>query len=318
MELFTSLLIKVAPFLIYIAIGFTISRFMRLDIKRLTWLVLGFIISPFIFVVLLQAPISGDAFMLVPIVIALILTMVFFSRVLGFFIYQDQSHMRSLLSLSTAWGNNGMFGIPVVGVLFGVEYVAVWALMILGNSLTYHTVGYAIGSVGHASNDDFFTRLKIMLKSLARFPVFWAMVLGITANVILNGRLDDTAQIQLEFMSDILKQAATIGGMGIIGLLAGRHALHISRRFLLSVIALRYVLWPMLATCFIFFNNSYFHFIPNDLAFLLLVFSMMPSAILVSSYAVIHDLDEAQAVMIIFITTLMSLVFLSTLSVFYQ
>ncbi len=316
MDIFLTLLAKIAPFFIYIAIGYVIGRFVNLDVKRLTWQVLSLIIAPFIFVVLLQAPIDGEAFMLVPIVMTLILMMVFLSRVIGFFVYPDKPHMASLLSLSTAWGNNGMFGIPVVGTLFGTEYIAIWALMILSNSVTYHTVGYAIGAAGNKGDDHFIKRLKIMVVALAKFPVFWGMVLGIVANVFVTDMLTDNAQQNLDMMSDILKQAATLGGMGIIGLLASRYHLRISTRFLASVFLLRYCLWPLLATCFIFFNNTVFHFLPRDLAFLIAIFSLMPSAIMVSSYAVIHDLDEGQAVMIIFINTLLSLCFLSLLSVF--
>lgn len=316
MDIFLTLLAKVAPFFIYIGVGFVIGRFVKIDVKRLTWQLLCWVIAPFIFIVLLQAPIGGEAFMLVPIMMTLILIMVFFSRVIGFFVYTDKPQMASLLTLSTAWGNNGMFGIPVVGTLFGVEYIAVWALMILSNSVTYHTVGYAIGAAGNKGDDNVLKRVKIMVIALAKFPVFWGMVLGIVANFLMTGSLNNTDQEKLDFISNILKQAATIGGMGIIGLLASRYNLRISRRFLMAVLLLRYCLWPLLAVCFIFFNNTIVHFLPQDLAFLVAIFSLMPSAIMVSSYAVIHDLDEGQAVMIIFINTLLSLCFLSLLSVF--
>ncbi|MGB4057819.1 MAG: AEC family transporter, partial [Alphaproteobacteria bacterium] len=230
MTIFFNLFTNLLPLYALIGAGFLYGRYLRIDIQTLINLVLYLFIPVVVFGFVARVEMQ-PAYVLLPILVFGISCAIGFSMLrLGRVIYGDSQ--ANVLSMCTAMGNLGYFGLPLVLLLFEEKWVGVYMFMLIGGVLYEATAGYYIAARGA------FTVRDSLIKVL-KFPSIYALLAGMMVNYA-GVALPEAFWTYWTYA----KGGYVIIGMMIIGAaLSKTPRLAISPRFLSLVFLGKFVLW---------------------------------------------------------------------------
>lgn len=272
MEIFFTLTLNLIPLYVIIALGFFAGRFLNADRNTLVNLVLYMFMPIVVFGFVVQLDLK-PAYALLPVIIYTIHAIIGLSMLkLGKIVYNDPR--ANLLSMCTAMGNTGYFGLPLVLLLTKPEWVGVYMFMLLGGVLYEGTIGYYIAARGAFNVTD-------SLRKLVKFPAIYAISLALIIN------LSGTQLPDLFFTYwAYFKGAYVISGMMIVGVALSKvDKLMFSWRFNSLVFVGKFAAWPLLALSFIALDQNVLHIFEPEVRKLILVISLVPPAANIAAFA---------------------------------
>lgn len=175
MSLFFLLLLKIFPLYLNIVFGYIATKFLTVSRESVANLLI-YILGP---IVVFSAAIS------VKINIAVVFLPLFFyifGSILAFlllYLYRNSWNdpTGNILAFSGATGNTGYFGIPLAIIFFPPSLADIYIFTVLASLLFESTTGFYVTAKGN------FT-VKESLKKIARLPLIYAFVAGITLNLL--------------------------------------------------------------------------------------------------------------------------------------
>ncbi len=297
MTIFLSLVANLIPLYVIIALGFFAGRYIGIDRQTLINLVLYICMPVVVFGFVADLELK-PAYALLPVVTYSIQAIIGFVMLkVGRGVYGDAR--ANLLSMCTAMGNSGYFGLPLVLLLFEQQWVGVYMFMLLGFVLYEGTIGYYIAARGK------FTVRDSIIKVL-KFPAVYAISAGLLLN-LLDVQLPDLFKTYWAYF----KGAYVIIGMMIIGAaLSNVQRLVFSPRFMTLVFVGKFVMWPLLAYGFIMADRTFLHMFEEPVLMLILVVSMVPPAANIAAFAAQFDIAPEKAATTVLVMTIVALFYI--------
>lgn len=304
MDIFLTLLVKLVPLYLIILLGYISGRYLKVQKETVSALLIYVIYPVVVFTGVVKADINLSTLSL-PFVIfsvSCLLCIVFYA--LARLFWQDAS--KNLLAFGAGNANTGYFGVPVALALFGEELLGLYILCIIGITFYENTLGFFITARGHHTP-------KESLMKLVRLPTLYAFVLGIVvsvSNIHLPELYFDTATN--------FRAAFTLLGMMVIGLgLASIRKFEFDLKFVGISFLAKFIAWPLCMALIIFIDNTVLHLYSQDVHKILLLISFTPLAANMVVFATQLKTHPEKASYAVLLSTLLALVYIPTMAVFF-
>jgi len=232
MLIFITLVTKLLPLYLTIALGYIASRFLEMRGRSVAGAMI-YIITPIVlFSGAMSAPIRPELLVLPLLVWLIAMSISFVFLKIGKLYFKDAR--ANILALTVGTGNTGYFGIPVALILFGPDALAVYILCMLGTTLNENSIGFYLAAKGKESARQAFARVL-------KLPTLYAVMIAICLNLneVALPHLFDSFFINM-------RGAYTILGMMIIGIgIADYTSTKFDGRFLGLAFIGKFVAWPL-------------------------------------------------------------------------
>jgi len=297
MDIFLTLLINLSPLYVLIALGFIGGRYLHIERDSLARVAIYMCMPAVMFGFVAQMEFQAKYILIIAVLYIIHIIVAFSMWQLGQRVYPD--NRANLLAMSSAIGNTGYMGLPIVLMLFDQQWVAVYMLMVLSNVLCEATYTYYI-----AARSQFTVRKSI--QKLFSFPVVYAVIAGALYN--LSGlHFPDLLSVYWGYA----KGAYVILGMMIIGVaLTASKTFVWAPRFFGLVFLGKFALWPALATGFIALDNVYFHLFGYEVHKLMFILSIVPTAANVAAFSAQFNVRPEKAATTILLGTMFALIYI--------
>ncbi len=206
--------------------------------------------------------------------------------------------LRGVLAFTAGSGNTGYFGLPVAIAVFGEDITGLAVLVTFGFLMYENTVGFYLVARGkHTARDS--------IRKLLSMPMLYAFTLAL----ILNFAGVKLGSIYEGFVPNFRGAYVILGSFLVGSALAGFSKEHIDKPALKRAFLFKFVLYPVVISSFIVFDQRVTHIlsgIPDayGLAFLI---SIVPLAANTVAYATLLKSEPEKTAFMVFISTVFAL-----------
>jgi len=298
MNIFFLLLIKIFPLYLNVGLGFLATKY--LDVQRHSVAsLLIYIIGP---IVVLSATMSVEinaSIAFLPIFLYIFGSTIAFVT-LWIFGKNWNDPTGNILAFSAGTGNTGYFGIPLALIFFDTNLANIYIFTVLASLLYENTTGFYVTAKGN------FTARQSLIK-VSRLPILHAFIIGISLNLMGIKLPED-----FTFYTDQFKSAYGVLGMMMLGMgLQGfNKSEDLDLKFINIAFFIKFVFWPASILGLIFLDKTVIHLLNDDLYKVLILFSIVPLAGNSVSLAVLLNAKPAKASLAVFLSTIISIVFI--------
>jgi predicted permease len=299
MEIFLTLIVKILPLYVLIAMGFIGGRYLNIGGEALGKLSIYFLVPVVMFSGVMKTDISIS-------VVILPIMVLWISTICAVIIFKfaratiAEKTQANLLALSAGTANSGYFGIPVAFIIFQdtPEIVGLYITSVLGMTLFQNSIGYYFTARGH------YTTRQAFIKVLS-LPVLYMFMLAVVLNyskIVLPDFVND-------FIRDI-RGAYVVLGMMIVGVgLSTLKQFKVNWKFLGMAMFGRLVLWPTLIMIVILIDKNFLHFFNDYIYKALMLAGLMPLAADTVAIATILKCHPEEAASAVIISTMFALIY---------
>ena len=304
MNIFITLLVKIFPLYILIALGYLAGK--KLNAKKETVAsVLIYIITPVVvFNSIVSMKINPELLLLPLIFFICCLSISLFFYQIGKFLFNDST--KNILALAAGTANTGYFGIPVAIELFGEKSIGIMILSILGFTLFENSVGFFITARGtHTAYDSF--------KKLLKLPTIYAFALGLIVNYCGFSPNEAFTGWAKNFLGTY-----TISGMMLIGMgLSDIKKFEFDFKFLLTSFTAKFIVWPLVILLIVFIDTNFCGLFTKLIHKVMFLLAIVPLAVNMVAYATELKAHPEKASLAVFLSTLVALVYIPFLTTLF-
>lgn len=288
----------ILPLLILVIIGYCAGKTYKLSTVQYGYMV-AFVLSPLVSLGgILQLDFKIE-YLFLPIVVAFICAIITIISYKTAKLYLSGT-IPNLAGMASPGGNTGFFGLPVFLLFAPIKMLGVYLLANLGTQIIEVTLGYYVGARGHCTIKDSFVKLL-------KIPSLWAVLLGVMLNIL--GL--EMAGIIFDYWQKLLNTWLVMGMMMIGIALSACQNLKPDIKFCLHMLAVRFLIWPIICGLFIYADYYWLHLFSKEIYFILAVISLVPlsgSSVAFSATLGLHPDKIAFAVVL---TTLVATIIVS-------
>lgn len=295
-SIFTTLLIKILPLYLLIAVGYIAGKYLKVQKESLAPLLI-YIITPMVVLGTITATHLSGTFISLPFLyfIPAVLMCLLFYYIAGFW-YKD-SH-RNILAYASGTANTGYFALPLVLVLFGPTYFNVALFISLGGILYESTVGFFIVARGS------FTYKQSLYKIL-KLPTIYAIIVGVVVNI----NNVSIGQSVIDFFN-YFKGAYIILGMMLIGVsLSQVVKTSLDKAFTTLAFVAKFIVLPLIAVSMVLLDKYMFHIYTVNVHTVLLIMSAVPIASNTVVLATLFKTQPEKMVVTVLLSTVVGLIY---------
>lgn len=298
MIIFTSLIIRIVPLMLFIGLGFIAARQLKTSKETLARLLIYILAPIIVFYGTLTIPITTGAIALPFIFFILSTSIALLFLQIGTWIWKNDT-TKNLLSLSAGTGNTGYFGIPVILAILGEKALGTAILVIVGFIVYENSIGIYIAARGNYSERD-------SIQKLLTIPTLYAFFAGLLCHMLpfdLAG--------QLTALIEPVKGTYTVLGMMMIGMaLAEITFSTIDVTFVSLAFIAKFVVWPLAVGLVLAVDTALLHcFTPLQQQVCLLL-SIVPLAANIISMSTEMNTHPQKAAIAVFLSTLFALFYI--------
>jgi len=298
MSLFFTLLLKIIPLYVIIAIGFWARRGLDVPKEPIAKLLIYVVAPAVVFLGTVEAGLKIELLALPIMFFVIGAVLMLITLLVSKHWWKDGTEKVAAFSAGT--GNTGYFGLPVCLALIGDKALPVAVMATLGLIFYESTLGfYVVARSSHTAKDA--------LNKVLRLPVLYAFLLGLSMNIFGFAVHDSIMSVM-----ETLKGAYAPLGMMIIGLsLAGvQFAHHLDAKLTALTFFNKFIVWPMIFLGIIYLDKNYLHWF-NDLVYMVfMIESITPIAANTVTYAAELKAHPEKAALIVFVSTLIALIYI--------
>ncbi|MBI1300830.1 MAG: hypothetical protein GC137_04135 [Alphaproteobacteria bacterium] len=297
MDIFLTLFLNLIPLYVLIGLGFIAGRYLKVESSGIATLTIFIFVPIMMFGFIIDMKLRA-AYMALPIIFFIcqaIVAMMFLK--IGQHIYKDKK--ANLLSICASSGNSGYFGLPVALLVFPENIVSAYVFTIIGGVIFEATVIYYLAARGSFD-------IKQSLIKLAKFPAIYAVVAAFIVKFA-------DAELPEQFWTywEYFKGAYVVAGMMIIGLaLSKLKKFELGPRFLSTVFAGKFIIWPFLAYSLVMLDSHVLNLFNEEAHKILLLLSILPPAANTTAFATQMNLEPEKAATTILISTIFALFYI--------
>ena len=303
MDIFFSIFYKILPLYIFVFIGFISGKYLDIDAKGIGKLII-FIIAPFvIFEAITHSSLSLSTFIL-PVIAFLICSFVaFLFYSYGMYKYGDAR--ANVLSIVSAEGNTGYFGIPIALLLFDQKIFGVYILGTVGVTLFENTVVYYLTARGRYNVKDSLDRLK-------KLPALYAFVFAVIF-LYYDIKLPN---IMNNFVIS-MQGAYVVLGMMLIGFgISKIKNFSFDYNFIALSFLGKFIIWPILMLVLVLSDFYIFHIYNIEIYRAFMLLSIVPIAANTVIFATALDVHPEKVSSAVLFSTIFGLIYVPVIIVF--
>ena len=303
MDIFFSIFYKILPLYIFVFIGFISGKYLDIDAKGIGKLII-FIIAPFvIFEAITHSSLSLSTFIL-PVIAFLICSFVaFLFYSYGMYKYGDAR--ANVLSIVSAEGNTGYFGIPIALLLFDQKIFGVYILGTVGVTLFENTVVYYLTARGRYNVKDSLDRLK-------KLPALYAFVFAVIF-LYYDIKLPN---IMSNFVTS-MQGAYVVLGMMLIGFgISKIKNFSFDYNFIALSFLGKFIMWPILMLVLVLSDFYIFHIYNIEIYRAFMLLSIVPIAANTVIFATALDVHPEKVSSAVLFSTIFGLIYVPVIIVF--
>lgn len=299
-EVFNSIFLKIITNLLSVLIGFLAGRYCDVQRDSIGQLLFYFF-APIVF---FSSPASSKLNISN---ISVTFVMFFICSCNAIFCYYALKRFwidsaRNILSMSAGSSNCGYFMLPIASILFDEANLNIYMMLVIGVALYESSVGYYICAKSIVST-------KESIKRILTLPMFNSFVFGVLFSISglhLPGFLSDFTQN--------MRSAYSILGMTMIGLgLSTIKSISIDYRFTLFALFIKLIFQPVGMILFILLDHFIFNMYDSRFYKAMILISTAPVAANTIVMANIVNFSVEKVVTIVFISALLSLIYIPTI-----
>ena len=297
MDIFLLLIANLFPLYILIAAGYIAGRYMEVNLESMAKMLIYFLMPFVIFGAMTKIELKGEYLVLPFIMASLAALMALSSYYVSGKLFSPQR--ASMIAMSSASGNTGYFGIPVLLALMEPAALGIYLLMNVGLQVMEASLVYYLGARGNYTVMD-------SVKRVARLPALYALAAGIVLNLVGF----DPGQVFYTYW-DHTTGAWVLLGMMMIGIALGKSApLVFNHKMNTYLSVVKFVIWPVLAMGVIVLDRTVFHLFGSDVHTMILIMGIVPLPGNVVAYAAELKIHPEEAAMAVLVSTLIALLYI--------
>ncbi len=264
-ELTTALGLKILPLYITIALGYVMVRFFQARRESMASLLIYIIGPVVVFIASYKIQLNLAVVALPILLFVLSSSLALLSLYVSKNIFYDNT--KNILAFSAGTGNTGYFGIPLAIIFLNEELTYIYIFAVLASLLYESSIGFFVVARGSYS-------VKQSLIKIAKLPSIYALMLGLTCN-ILKIELGDDLLDYLEYF----KGAYAILGMMMIGMgLKGLASVGVDKLFIGFAFFAKFIVYPLVILAIIWIDSRFFLFFSPELYGVMFIFAIVPMA----------------------------------------
>lgn len=295
MTLFLSLLYKVIPLYINIALGFIAGKKLHVDRESIAKLLFYIIAPVIIFCGVMNTELNLNILMLPLVIFGISSVLCYLVFYISRFLWKDS--LVNLAAYSAGVANTGYFGLPVALMLFNDQGEGIYLMGLLGINLFENSVGYYVLARGTYSARECAVKL-------AQLPTLYAFVLALALNLL--GFTLPQAMIEL---SQYFKGAFTVLGMMVIGFgISSLTRLSFDYKFIAVTFLTRFVLWPLAVFAVIWIDRIVFGMFDESICKAMILIASVPLAANMVVLASLFNIHPGIAATTVLLSTILALV----------
>lgn len=284
---------KIISLLFFVALGFIAGKYFDICQKSIGILIVYILTPIFSFGVMINNDIPLKLLGIVPTVTAICLIIGMPAYFVGKKVFGDSR--ANLMSLTLTVPNSGYYGIPLVVILFGNEYLVHQVLVAVGSGIAVYTYGFYI------MNRTSFS-IKTCLMKVVKVPVLHATFLGFILQ-----KMGVVVPDYILPSFELTKGAYSVLGLMMIGIGIGKVGKISFDIKLISLCFLgKFVIYPILTLLVIGLDRYTFNLMDEGMIKIFLLFSIMPLGINTINFAAITQKNVGEAATIVLLSALFS------------
>jgi predicted permease len=297
MAIFLTLLVKLLPLYGIVFLGWIAGKYLEVKKESIAPLLI-YIISPIVVFNGVITTTLNKATLSLPVlyfVLACVLCLTFYF--IGKLIWSGSE--KNILAFTAGTGNTGYFGLPVVLVLFGDQFLGIAVLSILGFVLFENSLGFFMTAKGQYSSRD-------ALMKVLKLPTLYAFFLGLIVSIA-------DIHIAPTVMDAItsFRGAYVVLGMMLVGLgLSLVTKASLDHTFTGVAFFAKFVAWPVVMGLIIFVDMYFFHFYSSEIYKIMLLMSIVPLASNTVAFATKLNTHPEKAAVTVLLSTIFALVYI--------
>lgn len=304
MTIFLTLLLKLIPLYITIALGFVAGKYLKVTKEAIAPLLIYIIAPIIIFNGVVTTTINLTSLSLPVLFFGLACLMCISFYGLSKLFWKDTS--RNILAFTSGTGNTGYFGLPVAMVLFNKEQVGLVVLSVLGFVLYENSLGFFITARGNNTVAD-------SIKKVLKLPTIYAFLLGLLVNL----SHIPLGQIYADNIVNV-RGAYTILGMMLIGLgLAGIKEYKFDLKFISVSFLAKFLVWPLLMLLVIGLDKLFLNLYGPEIQKVMILMSIVPLAANTVAFATELKAQPEKASLAVLLSTLFALVYIPLITTIF-
>ena len=288
----SSIIFSILSIYVFIVMGYLskMSFQKKIDDKTITLINVYFLQVFLTFWGLLIRPIDITLLFAPSIYLFIVLVVLLFSALIARYLFQEKKEY-SIAMVSAVIGNTGNLGIPINIAIFGEESIPYTTIVNLFNVFVVYTIGVYFYSRG--SYDA-----KTSLTNIIKLPILWAAIVAILLSVY-----EVTIHESIMKMLMMGAYASMTMQLFLFGIyLYGTQIKEISKRLLLWVLTLKFVLLPIIA--FVLLYNISLEPMVKGIIFIEL---LMPLAVANVNLASLYECKPRVVTALVFISSFLFL-----------
>jgi malate permease and related proteins len=298
MEIFLTLLLKLVPLYVLIAIGLIAAKYLKAQKETVSSLLIYIIAPIVIFYGVVQTEITL-ALLSLPILFFVLCCLTCGLFYLVGKIFWPKDNTKNILAFTAGTGNTGYFGLPVALMLFGDQALGVVVLSILGFILYENSLGFFITARGHHT-------VKESVVKVLKLPTIYAFILGLALNL---GNVE-LGEITLTTIGHF-KGAYTVLGMMIIGMgLATVKLNSFDPKFIGLTFFAKFLIWPILIWGIISLDANSLHFYDQSIHKIMILMAIVPLAANTVALATELKVQPEKAAVTVLLSTVFALFYI--------
>lgn len=298
MSTFLTIILKLIPLYIIIALGFVAAQKLKAQKETIAKLLI-YIIAPVVVFYGTYTAEMNFANLSLPIlflVVCCVLSLIFLA--IGKGIYKTDT-TKNILAFTAGDGNTGYFGFPVIAAVLGEKAFSLAVLSALGFILYENSLGFFITAKANYS-------AKQSLLRIIKLPSIYAFILGILFNIFHIQFPDAITTTIVNF-----KDAYTLLGMMMIGMgLSTINIRNIDFKFISLSFLAKFIAWPLVIFGIIFLDTNFIHIYTPAIHDVLIVMSIVPLAANTVAYATELKVHPDKAAIAVLLSTLFALFYI--------
>lgn len=280
---------RVLPILLLVALGYLFQRRMKIDASALNRVNLYLFVPALTLSRLSETPLAASTVGIIGVAVLLnAAALLLLSRFVSW-IKRWSAPIQTTVTLGAMLGNSGNFGLPLIELVLGRQFVGYQALVLAFNNVLTFTFGLWL-----------LTRTKLSLpqavKQILSMPLIYAVVLGILIS-LTKMSLPKPLLISLRYLGDGLIPVALV----TLGIQLAEQVELKNGAALIAAAFLRLVASPLSMFAIVYLLG-----IPPELGKVLILGSAVPTAVNTALLAIETNVNPSLASAIVMVTTIIS------------
>lgn len=297
MQVFLTLLEKIIPLYLIIALGYFLRRYNHINNKTIATLLIYVLVPVVVFDGAARANLELSTISLPFLFFILSCTICLSFYAISSFIWPGSE--KNLIAYAAGTGNTGYFGLPVAIALFGEHTVPLMVMSMFGLLVYEASLGFFIMSRGNLS-------VKNSLMHVVKLPTIYAFALGLLVNLAHLKLGTNYNSLLINF-----RGAYSVLGMMLIGLgIGASKKLQFDIKFIAVTFFAKFAVWPLLILLIIFADKFFLHIYNLQIYEVMLLLSIVPLAANAVAFSTVLKLHPEKAALAVLLSTLFALFYI--------